>query len=264
MDRKQQEDLWHTFNRFQRDREKMYGPKINKALKFQVSQFVAAKKLGYTDTQALDFITSGNLYNVLKELYLEVGITNGAKHVAYLTKIKARSPIGFNALMTRLLENYFLTELLNTVEEITRYTKKLISDILIKASTLGEGIQYITEQIQNLDFTYQRSRLIARTETVVAANTGAMLAAQTTGLKLNKVWISARDNRTRRRPRDKYDHLHMDGVTIPKEDLFTVTNELMMQPGDSKHGARAGNICNCRCTIGFLPIRKKDGSVEKI
>lgn len=263
MDRLKQDELWQTFHRFQKSREKEYGPKINKALKSQVNQFLDAKKLGYTDTQALDFVTSASIYNVLKPLYLDAGITYGAKHLAYLNRLKARMPIGFNALMTALLENYFLTELLNNVEEITAYTKDLIRNILIKALPLGLGISEITAQMQEAGFTYKRSRLIARTETVIAANTGAMLAAQTTGLKLNKVWIASRDNRTRRRPRDKYDHLHMDGVIVPKEQPFTVSGELMMQPGDSKNGAKAGNICNCRCTIGFIPIRNKDGRLAK-
>jgi hypothetical protein len=263
MTNEQQDELWRTFHRFQKSREKAYVPKINKALQFQINQFLAAKLLGYTDTQALDFVTSAPIYNVLKPLYLDAGITYGAKHLAYLKRQKARMPIGFNALMIELLNQYFNIDLLNTVEEITEYTRELIRNIFLKAIPLGLSISEITEQLQDISFTYNRSRLIARTETVIAANTGAMLAAQTTGLKLNKVWIAARDNRTRRIPRDKYDHLHMDGVTIPKEQPFTVTGELMMQPGDSKNGAKAGNICNCRCTIGFIPIRNKDGRLAK-
>jgi Phage Mu protein F like protein len=264
MDRLEQDELWRTFHRFQKSREKAYGPKINKALKSQVNQFLDGINNSLTYTQALDKVTSQTMYEVLKPLYLDAGVTYGAKHLAYLKRQKARMPIGFNALMVELLNQYFNIDLLNTVEEITGYTKELIRNIFLKAIPLGLSISEITEQLQSVNFTYQRSRLIARTETVIAANTGAMLAAQTTGLKLNKVWIAARDNRTRRRPRDKYDHLHMDGVTIPKEQPFTVTGELMMQPGDTKMGAKAGNICNCRCTIGFVPIRNKDGRLAKL
>lgn len=263
MDRLQQDDLWHTFHRFQKSREKDYGPKINKALKSQVNQFLEGINNNYTYTQALDLVTSTSIYNVLKPLYIDAGVVYGAKHLAYLKRQKARMPIGFNALMIELLNQYFNIDLLNTVEEITGYTKELIRNIFLKAIPLGLSISEINAQLQDINFTYNRSRLIARTETVIAANTGAMLAAQTTGLKLNKVWIASRDNRTRRRPRDKYDHLHMDGVIVPKEQPFTVTGEIMMQPGDSTNGAKAGNICNCRCTIGFIPIRNKDGRLAK-
>ncbi|MBP6432962.1 MAG: hypothetical protein KA319_14465, partial [Ferruginibacter sp.] len=185
----------------------------------------------------------------------------GAKHLTYLKRQKARMPIGFNQLMTDLLNNYFLIELLNTVEDITGYTKELIRNILLKAVPLGLSIGEITEQLQDIGFTYQRARTIARTETVTAANVGAMLSVKTTGLSLRKVWISATDNRTRRRPRDKYDHLHMNGVIVSYDELFNVSGDLMAQPGDRKHKANAGNIINCRCTIGFEPIRDKYGKL---
>ena len=264
MDRLQQDELWQTFHRFQKSREKIYGPKINNALKSQANQFLEGINNNYTYTQALDLVTSKTMYEALKPLYLDAGIVYGAKHLAYLKRQKARLPIGFNALMIELLNQYFNIDLLNTVEEITGYSKELLRNIFLRAIPLGLSISEITQQIEEVGFTYNRSRLIARTETVVAANTGAMLAAQTTGLKLNKVWIAARDNRTRRIPRNRYDHLHMDGVIVPKEQPFTVTGEIMMQPGDGKNGAKAGNICNCRCTIGFIPIRNKDGRLLKL
>jgi len=261
MTKEQIEEIQAAFNKFQKSRERAYTPVINKALKFQVNQFIAAKLLGYTDTQALEFITSAKLYEALKPLYLDAGITYGAKHLTYLKRQKARMPIGFNQLMTDLLNNYFLVELLNTVEDITSYTKELIRNILLKAVPLGLSIGEITEQLQDIGFTYQRARTIARTETVTAANVGAMLSVKTTGLSLRKVWISATDNRTRRRPRDKYDHLHMNGVIVSYDELFNVSGDLMAQPGDRKHKANAGNIINCRCTIGFEPIRDKYGKL---
>lgn len=259
MTKEQQKELWNTFNRFQKSRERQYTGIINKALKFQVNQFVAAKLLGYSDAQALDFVTSAKLLEALKPLYIDAGITYGAKHLAYLKRQKARMPIGFNELMNNLLNNYFLIELLNTVEDITFHTKELIRNILLKAVPLGLSITQITEQLQDVGFTYQRARTIARTETVTAANVGAMLAVKTTGLNLRKIWISAKDSRTRRRPRDKYDHLHMDGMVVGYDELFNASGELMAQPGDRKNGAKAGNIVNCRCTIGFEAIRDSLG-----
>lgn len=252
----QRKDLWNTFNRFQRSREKTYSPKINKALKSQVQQFIEAKEAGMSDTDALQRITSYTLLTTLKPLYLDAGITYGAKHLTYLRREKARMPIGFNRLMTELMNAYFRIELLNLVENITATTRELISKILIDSYSLGLSFNDIVPKLQEAGFTYSRSRLIARTETVTAANQGSMMAADTTGLKLNKVWISAQDNRTRRRPRDKYDHFHMDGVTQPKTDGFNVDGETLQQPGDRKHGASAGNICNCRCTLGFSVVRE--------
>ncbi len=42
-----------------------------------------------------------------------------------------------------------------------------------------------------------------------------MVGAMSTGLVTVKEWIAAKDNRTRRIPRDSADHLHMDGIRVP-------------------------------------------------
>lgn len=256
MTKEQQRELWLAFNRFQKSREKMYYPKINKALRAQVQQFIDAKDV--------DAITSAGLYNVLKPLYMDAGITYGAKVLSYLKREKARQPIGFNKLMTDLINNFFRVDLLNMVENITAYTKELIRNILINAYPQGLSFDDIVKELKKLSFTAARARLIARTETVSAANTGANLAVKTTGIKHNKVWVSAQDNRTRRTPRDKFDHLHMNGVTIPEDEYFNVSSERMLYPGDRKHGATAGNICNCRCTHGYIGMRDSRGRLVRV
>jgi hypothetical protein len=255
MTQQQQDELWQYFNRFQKSREKTYTPKINKALKAQVKQYI--------DSKSIDAITSGGLYDTLKPLYLDAGINYGAKVISYLKQQKARRPIGFNRLMIELINQYFQIDLLNTVETITFNTKELIKNVLIESYAIGSSFNEIVAKITSPSFTAIRARLIARTETVIASNTGANLAVKTTGVRHNKVWISATDNRTRRTPRDKFDHLHMKGITIPDTDLFNVSGELMMYPGDTKHGATAGNICNCRCTHGYIGIRDKNGRLIK-
>ena len=252
----EQYQLWFTFNRFQKSRERIYGPKINSALKSQVKSFINAKWAGMSDTQALDKVTSYSLLEALKPLYIDAGVTYGAKTLTYIRRQKARMPIGFNELMIKLITDYFELELLNDVEDITQTTRDFIRNIMVDAYPLGLSFDDIVKQLESPGFSAKRARLIARTETVTASNTGAMLAAKTTGLKYNKVWISAQDNRTRRVPRDQFDHLHMNGVTIAADDKFNVTGELMSFPGDRKSGAAAGNICNCRCTHGYIPIRE--------
>lgn len=255
----EQSALWQAFNRFQKSREKTYYPKINKALRDQVKQFIRNKENGYNDRDSLNAIDSQGLYEVLKPLYLDAGITYGAKVISYLPKKKARMPIGFNALMVQLMNQYFQIDLLNLVEDITQFTREKIRDVLIAAYAAGQSFTEISNELSALGFTQARARLIARTETVTAANQGARIAAGTTGLELKKVWISAQDNRTRRRPRDKYDHLTMNGQTIGYDDYFNVSGEMMLQPGDRKHGAGAGNICNCRCTHGYVGVRDRSG-----
>ena len=261
MNEEQQRDLYSTFHRFQRSREKTYAPKINKALKEQVNTFIHYKRKGESDAVAFNHITSQGLYDTLKPLYLDAGITYGAKVIANLRKQKARMPIGFNEQMTELLNQYFKLDLLNGVEDITAYTRELIRNFLIEGYPLGWSFDEIVNRLQSADFTSARARLIARTETVTASNTGAHLAAKTTGLKLNKIWIAATDNRTRRSPRNHFDHLHMNGVIVGYDEYFKVSGENLLHPGDRKHNASAGNICNCRCTVGHIPLRDSNGKL---
>ena len=77
-----------------------------------------------------------------------------------------------------------------------------------------------------------------------------------------KVWISVQDSRTRRRPKDKYDHLHMEGIRVDAKDSFIVSGEEMMYPGDPK--GSEGNVINCRCAVAQVPKRDADGNLIRV
>jgi hypothetical protein len=93
-----------------------------------------------------------------------------------------------------------------------------------------------------------------------------MVGAMSTGLVTNKEWIAAKDNRTRRIPRDANDHYHMDGIQVAIDEKFVVPAKTyidnMLHPGDST--ARAGNVCNCRCTLGYEAVRGPDGKLKRL
>lgn len=58
-----------------------------------------------------------------------------------------------------------------------------------------------------------------------------------------KTWIAEIDERTR------LDHLMMDGITIPIDDLFLVGTSYMRFPKDIKYDPAIEEIANCRCSI---------------
>jgi uncharacterized protein with gpF-like domain len=242
MTEREKQDYWKQYIKLQQRYEKLYYPKVNKALQNQV-QSVIDKGLTQTAITEISYV---ELYEILQKLYLQVGVVYAAR-VNRMTR-KERMPMGFSAEIQALILRYFQTELLNTVNDITATTREQIQAILIEAQLLGLTNEDIVKALTALDFTRIRARLIARTESTTASNQAATFAAQQNGAK-TKIWISAKDNRTRRRPRDKYDHLHMDGVEVPINEPFNVSGELMMQPGDKK--ASAGNVCNCRCCVAF-------------
>lgn len=141
--------------------------------------------------------------------------------------------------------------------EITDTTRDNMRKILTKGMQEGWSINEMMKELEKSGINAYRAELIARTETTRAANQGSLLGAVSTGLQTVKEWIAVNDDRTRRTPRDLYDHLHMDGVQVATDEVFKVTGKKgdkdMDFPGDPAGGP--GNTCNCRCTVGFEVVR---------
>jgi len=75
-------------------------------------------------------------------------------------------------------------------------------------------------------------------------------------LELNKIWIAARDSRTRDH------HREVNQTIIPKDENFKVGDSIMAYPGD-KNGS-AAEVCNCRCAIAFIPVEDAPIKMEDI
>lgn len=237
MNRTEKKQYWLKFHRFQMRYENMYLPKINAALKQQVQAYIKNKDTVY--------IRSGKLYEVLMELYIQTGL-NWAKHTRNDFQKKGGGQMGFSETIVNFMRQYFSFDLLNDAENITQTTIRLIQEVLSDAALEGWGFDKIVDKLVSPDFTAKRARLIARTETVGAANAAAIQNAKLTGLPLNKIWIAARDNRTR------LHHQEVDNAVVGIDDTFEVGDSLMQYPGDKDGGA--SEVCNCRCAIAFIPI----------
>lgn len=255
------------FHRFQKSREKYFAPKIFAAIRHQYNQVLHNVHSGYTESQLINSISSASIIQVLKPLYLDAATIYGAKVRADLQKVsklrlksrlipsntKARMAMGFSEQMRSLIEQYFSIDLLNQSEGITQTTRDLIQQVFTDAYSKGEGINDIIAQLQNTELSRIRARLIARTETVTAANQGALFVAKDTGLELNKEWLSASDNRVRNH------HRAENGKVVGMDEFFIVGGYEMECPGD--HGGKNGRlqvpakeICNCRCSVLFIPV----------
>lgn len=111
---------------------------------------------------------------------------------------------------------------------------------------VAEAMDFINKNMRNISRT--RAATIFRTESVAAANFGSKSGAYATGLQLSERWLSTPDSRTRD---GEYDHVNADGTEATESGYFTVSGEKMEFPGDTSHGASAGNVINCRCTNIF-------------
>ena len=238
-----------------------YRNAVYLALQAQISYFADNYAEGITVTD----LPTKPITKVLRALYESAGLQN-ALYVRQQIKRQARKaaptdPIEKLRWMTN--EYYRQNLLTQAVAPITKTTKKQIEMVLQQANAEGWGVKKTVAALKGSDITKQRAELIVRTETMKAANAGAMLSAAEMDIAVQKKWISANDSRTRRIPRDQYDHLHMSGRTVNYADYFIVPStksiDAMQYPGDPT--ASAGNVCNCRCTVAFVPIRDGAGNL---
>jgi hypothetical protein len=257
--------IWQDYRKLYMNALIQYSPKFQKELQKQVDT--------YCRTQDYNAISDKALKKTIKQLHVALGtkmgltaektVKKGAKGAYVPMEIKGAKTDLFAYVIIKYLETKGLDQL---AADITDTTKEQIRKFLIKGQEEGLTMPEIIALLKTSGITNYRAELIARTETARAANIGSMVGAMSTGLVTVKEWIAAKDNRTRRMPRDANDHLHMDGVQIPMDKKFVVPAKQyidnMLHPGDST--AHAGNVCNCRCTLGYEAVRGANGKVQKL
>jgi hypothetical protein len=117
---------------------------------------------------------------------------------------------------------------------------RLVDDLITEGATLAE---MQTKIVQSTSFSPNRAMTIATTETTRLANHAANAAynkAEESGIKVQKMWLSARDEAVREAHRD------LDGTTIPSAAQFTKNGATADAPG--LFGVGSLDI-NCRCTM---------------
>lgn len=248
MTNEEQHTYWLKFHRFQQRYEGIYAPKFNAAIKEQIKQF--------TDTGTLMAVTIEPIYKILHEVYFTIPPIWAATSTVQIRRLKARMPMGFSQRIIDLMKQYYGIDLLNMADDITDTTKSLIQDVLSLSAEQGFGFDEVVRILTDNGFHPTRGRLIARTETVAAANAASNIAAKETGLLMDKIWISARDNRTRPH------HRTVNQAIVGMDETFTVGSHQMNFPGDKAGGAE--ECCNCRCTHAFIPRRDSNGRLIRI
>lgn len=238
-----------------------YREQVYKALRAQINYFADNYAKGITVTD----LPTKPLIKALRGIYESAGVQN-ALYVRQQIKrnIAKAAPTDPIQKLTWMVNEYYRQNLLEqAVVPITNTTKRQIQQVLEQANAEGWGVAKTVAALKKTDITRTRAELIVRTETMKAANAGAMLGAAEMGIAVNKKWISAQDNRTRRIPRDQYDHLHMNTREVGYNQPFIVPStksiDAMQYPGDPT--ASAGNVCNCRCTVAFVPLRDGAGNL---
>ncbi len=258
--------IWSDYKKLYANALKTYSPKFQKELQRQVDT--------YCDTQDLNAISDKGIKKTIQKLHMAMGvkmaqiverdIKKTIKGYQGPQEFKSKQTDLFTYVMLAYLEQKGLDQI---SAEITQTTKNQIQQYLLKSVEEGLTLPETIKLLRTAGITNYRAEMIARTETGRAANIGSMVGATATGLVTVKEWIAARDARTRRVPRDMFDHLHLDGTKIPFDEKFNVKTknggfEQMLHPCDSS--GSAGDVINCRCTLGYEAVRGEDGKPKTL
>lgn len=240
-----------TLQKIYVDAGRVWGAKIYQMITQE------AKKLISRSEKELAFAIEGRMPRKSP-----VEISRMSKIHSLAQQEKRLMPIGYNEELVADVIAYLRLHNLQMVSEISDTMKAWLFDKFSEAQQEGRSIQQVADELIKHDFPKNRSMVIARTESLKAANVGAMQGAKKTGFVMEKEWIAARDIRTRRTPRDEFSHVAMNGKTVPMDEPFLVPNrngshDSLMQPLDPK--GDAGDVIQCRCTVGFNVVRDARG-----
>lgn len=217
----------------------------------------------------IDLIRASPLQEAFVKIYSFIGQAEGEKEVALFnemvtTRQKAIGVSFSDPEWRKAMVDYMLLHSGSRITGISETTREKIMYLLALGQEEGlsteEMIEFLLEQLRDIEFpafSRARAQAISRTEATTAANAGTLIAGETLSIQYEKKWCSARDNRTRRTPRDKFDHLSMNGVKVQPGQSFNVSGEQLQHPGDPT-GSK-GNVINCRCIVRLTPVYDSNG-----
>ena len=243
---------------------KSYKAKIQSDLRFEYNKFAKAVEQGQGRGYANTLMISNRIENTIRNIYSTFGVRYARQ--AYgdrtITKGFFTPAEWIQAILQYLGDNFYNRGVLR----ITDTTRKHFLDILDKAFSEGWGALetagYIRQDPAIETVIQNRAEMIARTESGRAIHSGKFVGADKSPFQKEKVWISAKDNRTRGNPftgqKDKADHYNMDGQTVELDAAFVDdrSNVELQHPHDPQ--APAKDVVQCRCT--FAVVNKVDES----
>lgn len=239
--------------------EPRYERLLRRVLIRQGEQAATAFENGATAELAAAMVKQEELVTVLSKLYSEVGMLFAKQDYDELTEEyqkslgvayerKAKAPAEIVTGWLGRLKSFILREGATRIRGMMETTRQVVRETLNESVQQGQGIPDAARSLRKQVGLLSKARatLIARTELVSAANVGSLIGAQSTGLKLNKLWIATPGARTRDT------HAAANGQLAPMDGFFTVGGYPARYPGDVT--LPVGEVVNCRCAIGYKPL----------
>ena len=211
-------------------------------------------------------VSKEKIFDSYTKVYSEVGIKHGKRVGVQINKQinqKNFSVDGFLNEFQRTLINFLVTNEGSRITTVRQSYIQFLTQIMTKGIAEGKTISMIatdmTKLIKSRNFYRWQSLRIARTETTAASNYAATVSSSVSGVLMDKVWISALDERTRQ---GTFNHLEMNQKRVALDKPFNVSGQNLMFPGDPK--GSAGNVINCRCSVAQVVRRDADGNIMRI
>ena len=256
-------------------RQKNYEKKLLSIFQGGFRNIAKQVPYDFIDTENVDNILDANIgitsfYNTYYRAYIDLGSLHGVDLVKLLNNdLKFFDNLTFLSEYQKDLFKWMLQNIgfriVSVRAEFIEYIKQLILNAYNEGLTTRQMAERITALIDNKEFYRWQALRIARTETTTIANFATISSVRNSNLVYEKVWISALDARTRRRPKSFFDHREMNGVRVDVDKPFNVNGELIDYPGApftaSGNRTSAGNVINCRCTISLVPKRDRNGNL---
>lgn len=272
MNEMQRSEYWSKVERMRLLLDKKYSSLFYEAIDNDLKQFArdveefgpeaAMSRLG-------TFAWSEGIMNVMNQLYREAAVKfgNASYRATGQMNRKAADPFGLDSTFIDEILTFLTTYGFWLVSLMTQTTKKRLSAIIVFLIGEGKTKEEIAQAIRDdkqLEQLKRRGAMIARTETMRSSNYIIMQAADKHSFEVDKIWVSRRDGRTRRIPKDQFDHWDMDGQRKPFNEPFVSTDKfgrtiLADMPGDPK--TPRGFTINCRCTVAFVPRKDERGNI---
>lgn len=145
---------------------------------------------------------------------------------------------------------------------VNKTLKSTIAKIIFEGTKEKLSVEEIAKKIRKAGqlANIHHAKTIALTETHTAAVKSMEESVKSTKLRVEREWVSARDDRTRRRTAgSKFEHFlsYPAGPNGEKvmghDERFQKTGEPMAYPGDPS--GSIANIARCRCVVLFHTIR---------
>ena len=242
-------DIWHNVNRTRASYQRSAIAIVRKALNLYYAPIFARLK----DDLPNDGLINSLDKEIIRQMFIDIHFLVGKKFAGGVFK-------SFMKKTQTFAEDVFMFNVINSIDNegaimiqhVDDASKAIVRRVIAQEVKRGEGIPQIALEVSKAIkvINFKRGITIARTEVIRASNSGALTGANMTGLALNKEWISTLDSRIRTiASGDVFDHRRADGEKVDKDDMFRKTGEPLRYPVDWK--GSAGNIVNCRCTLGF-------------